>query len=160
RQADLVARFAREARAAVRIKSEYIARVLDVGTMPDGAPFIVMEHLDGMDLGEVLSTHGTLPTRQAAEFVLQACEALSVAHANGIIHRDIKPENLFVTKRTNGMDIIKVLDFGISKAALTGKGFAADLPLVKTLVLMGTPLYMSPEQIRASANIDYRTDVW
>src|SRR6185369_12014797 len=102
-----------------RIKSEHVARVFDVGILPDGAPFIVMEYLDGHDLSVVLQTRGPLPVQVAVEYVLQACEALAAAHASGVVHRDIKPENLFLNRRGGGTDIIKVLDFGISKMPLT-----------------------------------------
>jgi serine/threonine protein kinase len=157
---ELVARFAREARASLKIQSEYVARVFDVGALPDGSPFIVMEYLEGKDLYEAVRDTGPLPIKLAIEYVMQACEALAVAHASGIVHRDIKPENLFLTQRTQGMDIIKVLDFGISKMALTGSPFESHLPLVRTMMPMGSPVYMSPEQIRASADIDARTDIW
>jgi serine/threonine-protein kinase len=157
---ELVGRFAREARAAVKIKSEYVARVFDVGSLPNGAPFIVMEYLEGKDLYEIVHENGPLPVNTSVEYIMQTCEALAVAHASGIVHRDIKPENLFLTKRATGMDIIKVLDFGISKVALTGSVFESTLPLVKTQMPMGSPVYMSPEQIRASSDIDPRTDIW
>jgi len=158
-QAEIVARFMREAKAACRIKSEYVANVYDVGTQPDGSPFLVMEHLEGQDLGTVVSQRGQLNYREATEYVMQTCEALAVAHAQGVVHRDIKPENLFLTSRA-GMSVIKVLDFGISKAALTGSIFGSALPLVKTVNLMGTPLYMSPEQIRSADGGDMRSDIW
>jgi serine/threonine-protein kinase len=158
---ELVARFAREARASVKIKSEYVARVFDVGTMPhDGAPFIVMEHLDGKDLCDLVCEQGPLPIRSTAEYVMQACEALASAHAIGIVHRDIKPENLFLTKRSHGVDIIKVLDFGISKLSMAGSAIDNRLPLVKTTALVGSPMYMSPEQLRGSDDVDTRTDIW
>jgi serine/threonine-protein kinase len=157
---ELVGRFAREARASVKIKSEYVARVFDVGTLPDGIPFIVMEYLEGKDLFEVVREQGPLPIKVAVEYVMQACEALATAHAGGVVHRDIKPENLFLTHRAQGMDIVKVLDFGISKVALTGSAFEHKMPLVQTMMPMGSPVYMSPEQIRASKDIDARTDIW
>ena len=156
----MVARFAREAKAAASIKSEYVATVHDVGTMQDGAPYMVMELLDGKDLGAVVQERGVLGPRASTEYALHVCEALAVAHAKGIVHRDIKPENLMLTERTGGMRIVKVLDFGISKAALTGSIFRTDLPLVKTVNLMGTPLYMSPEQVRSSDTVDVRSDIW
>jgi serine/threonine protein kinase len=159
--AELVGRFAREARAACRIKSEYVARVWDVGNLPDGAPFIVMEYLDGKDLGDVLREEGPLPVKRAVEYIMHACEALAVAHVAGIVHRDVKPENLFlVQQQQGGMDVIKVLDFGISKVALTGSVHETKMPLVKTMMPMGSPVYMSPEQIRAKKDIDARTDIW
>jgi serine/threonine-protein kinase len=157
---EVVARFAREARASAKIKSEYVARVFDVGTLPDGAPFIVMEHLEGEDLATLLEQRGALPVKVAVEYVMHVCEALAAAHALGIVHRDIKPENLFLARRTQGMEVVKVLDFGISKVALTGTAFDTNLPLVRTLMPMGSPVYMSPEQIRASDDVDPRSDVW
>jgi len=158
-QTEIVARFMREAKAACSIKSEYVATVFDVGSLPDGSPFLVMEYLEGSNLGEVVEARGTLGCREAAEYIMQACEGLAVAHAKGVVHRDIKPENLFLTSRA-GMSIIKVLDFGISKAVLTGSIFGGALPQVRTINLMGTPLYMSPEQIRSAAGGDMRSDIW
>ncbi|HMJ14700.1 MAG TPA: serine/threonine-protein kinase [Polyangiaceae bacterium] len=157
---EIVARFSREARAAARIKSEYVARVFDVGSLPDGSPFIVMEYLAGEDLCTVVEKRGALPYKLAVEYVMQTCEALAAAHSLGIIHRDIKPENLFLARRPQGMDIVKVLDFGVSKVALTGSAFETDLPLIRTMMPMGSPVYMSPEQIRASHEIDARSDIW
>jgi eukaryotic-like serine/threonine-protein kinase len=156
----MVARFAREAKSAAAIKSEYVAMVYDVGVTSDNFPYIVMEYLDGKDLGAVLEESGALDARSAVEYALQACEALAVAHSKGIVHRDIKPENLLLTERSGGMRIVKVLDFGISKAALTGSIFGNTMPIVKTLNLMGTPLYMSPEQVRSSDHVDFRSDIW
>lgn len=156
---EVVGRFAREAKAAVRIKSEYSAAVYDVGVDPVRGPFMVMEYLDGQDLAETVTKNGPLPVRRAVEYVMQACEALSVAHAIGITHRDVKPENLFVTKRGDGREVVKVLDFGISKFALTGSTFGTHSP-VTTQGLMGSPVYMSPEQIRSTADVDHRADIW
>jgi eukaryotic-like serine/threonine-protein kinase len=158
-QGDLPAFFVREARGAVKIKSEHVARVFDVGTLPDGAPFIVMEYLDGIDLRVLLHEEGPPPVERTAEYVMQVCEALAAAHAIGIVHRDIKPENLFLVNREQGLDLVKVLDFGISKMTLTGSsidqsGLQASAPPV------GTPLYMSPEQLRGSRDLDARADIW
>ncbi len=157
---EVVGRFAHEALAAVRIKSEHVARVFDVGSMPDGTPFIVMEFLEGRDLFDVVAQDGPQPIRRAVDYVLQACEALADAHACGVVHRDIKPENLFLLQRSEGIELIKVLDFGISKLALTGSAVESKVPLVRTMLPMGSPVYMSPEQIRASKDIDCRTDIW
>jgi serine/threonine protein kinase len=154
---ELVERFAREARAAAKIRSEHVARVFDVGTLPDGVPFIVMEHLAGQDLADVLAHGGPLPVKVAVEYVMQACEALAAAHAAGVVHRDIKPENLFLTRHAQGLDFIKILDFGISKVALTPGGKRA---FARTTMPIGSPVYMSPEQIRSSENVDARTDIW
>lgn len=154
---ELVERFAREARAAAKIRSEHVARVFDVGVLPDGVPFIVMEHLAGQDLADVLQERGPLPVKVAVEYVMQACEALAAAHASGVVHRDIKPENLFLTKHAQGLDFIKILDFGISKVALAPGGKRG---FVRTMMPLGSPVYMSPEQIRSSDQVDARTDIW
>jgi serine/threonine-protein kinase len=157
---EVVARFAQEALASVRIKNEHVARVFDVGTLPNGFPFIVMEYLEGRDLYDLVVSNGAQPVKRAVDYVLQACEALADAHACGIVHRDIKPENLFLIQRAGGIEQVKVLDFGISKVALTGSALKSKVPFVRTMLPMGSPVYMSPEQIRASKNIDARTDIW
>jgi serine/threonine-protein kinase len=155
---EILARFAREARAAVRIKSEHVARVSDVGTLEGGAPYMVMEYLEGADLAERLQRDGALPVELAVEFVLQACEAIAEAHALGIVHRDLKPANLFVVRRADGILSVKVLDFGISKlASSTGP---SDVALTRTAAVMGSPLYMPPEQMSASRDVDHRADIW
>jgi len=156
---DVVARFASEARAVARIKSEHVAHVYDVGTLPDGAPFIVMEYLEGKDLADILAERRRLPVQTAVDYVLQACEALACAHAGGIVHRDIKPENLFLAQQAGSVEVIKVLDFGISKSAIAAVG-TTGRKSAKTTLPMGTPGYMSPEQIRACGNVDARTDIW
>src|SRR5579864_8602341 len=111
----LVERFAREARAAVRLKSDHVARVLDVGTLDTGSPYMVMEYLEGSDLGSLVERQGPMPVAMAVDCVLQACDAVAEAHALGIVHRDLKPRNLFMTTRNDGRALVKVLDFGISK---------------------------------------------
>jgi eukaryotic-like serine/threonine-protein kinase len=155
----VLSRFAREAKAAVSIKSEHVAKVFDVGTDDGIGPYIVMEYLEGRDLGAVLEFEGRLPIRRAVHYVMQACEALAVAHSAGITHRDIKPENLFLT-RQGDLERIKLLDFGISKAALTGTVFGDELSSSETSCLLGTPLYMSPEQIQRTEEVDQRADIW
>jgi serine/threonine-protein kinase len=154
---DAVARFMREARAAVKIKSEHVARVSDVGVLEDGTPYIVMEFLQGLDLAEWLRQRGPLPIPQAVEFVLQACEAIAEAHSLGIVHRDLKPANLFAVQRVDGVSAIKVLDFGISKT--TGSTPAGG-SITDTTTVMGSPSYMSPEQMESSHNVDAQTDIW
>ncbi len=156
---EAVGRFAREARAAVKIKSEHVARVIDVGTLETGAPFMVMEYLDGGDLSTWIQQRGVLPVEQAVEFVLQACEAVAEAHGLGIIHRDLKPSNLFCIRRSDGILSIKVLDFGISKLTASGSS-TSDLDMTKTTMTMGSPFYMSPEQMQSSRDVDARTDIW
>ncbi|MCW5835436.1 MAG: serine/threonine protein kinase, partial [Labilithrix sp.] len=158
-RSEVVGRFMYEAKAACSIKSEHSATVFDVGRTPEGVPFLVMELLEGKDLGSMITEGHRLDARAAAEYGMQVCDALAVAHAKGIVHRDIKPENLFLETRS-GLRSLKVLDFGISKTALTGSVLSTMLPLVKTQNLMGTPLYMSPEQVRAPDRVDPRTDIW
>jgi eukaryotic-like serine/threonine-protein kinase len=155
---DAVARFLREARAAARIQSEHIARVFDVGTLDSGEPYLVMEYLEGQDLEGLLHDKGKLPVEQVVEYALQACEGLAEAHAKGIVHRDLKPANLFLARRTDGSVRVKLLDFGISKLAPQAGGL--DVGMTSTQALMGSPLYMSPEQLRSSKNVDRRADLW
>ncbi len=154
-----VERFLREARAAVRIKSEHVARVFDVDLLEDGVPYMVVEFLEGVDLTHRLEKVGRLPPEEAVEFVLQACEAMAEAHALGIVHRDLKPSNLFLTHRANGEPLIKVLDFGISKMAQAPED-APRPSLTSTTGVFGSPMYMSPEQARSAKNVDIRTDIW
>ena len=150
----VVGRFVQEAQATARLKSEHVARVIDAGTLADGQPYMVMELLDGEDLGSWLAARGTIEPGLAIDLILQACEALSEAHSIGIVHRDIKPHNLFVTW-TTGAPTVKVLDFGISKV-LTGPSAV----LTQTQSVLGSPAYMSPEQMRSARTVDGRSDVW
>lgn len=156
---DAVARFLREAQTAVRIKNEHIAHVFDVATLDDGTPYIVMEYLEGSDLAAFLQQSGPLPVEQAVEFILQACEAIAEAHELGIVHRDLKPANLFVIRRADGLLSIKVLDFGISKNLSDSKP-ALHVAMTDTMVVMGSPAYMSPEQMESARKVDVQTDVW
>ncbi len=151
---EAIERFTREARAAARLKSEYVARVTDTGLF-DGIPYMVMEFLEGLDLGQLLEQRGTLPIAWACELTLQTAEALAEAHSLGIVHRDVKPTNLFVTWRPDGSAIAKVLDFGISKTSV-----GTDMQLTQTQSLLGTPAYMSPEQMRSARLVDSRSDIW
>jgi serine/threonine-protein kinase len=153
---EAVSRFQREARAASRLKSAHVAKVIDVGKLDDGAPYMVMEYLEGLDLGRLVGELKQLTVEDAVWFVVQACEAIAEAHGLGIVHRDIKPQNLFVTKRVDGRPLVKVLDFGISKSLDTGSAMS----LTRTTSVMGSPLYMSPEQMRSAKNIDARSDIW
>lgn len=149
-----VARFLREAQATVRLKSEHIARVIDVGTMPDGIPFMVMEHLEGNDLNQILRHHGPQVPEIVCDLMLQACEGMAEAHAMGIVHRDIKPSNYYITRRPDGSMLLKILDFGISK---TPVGYE---DLTGTQTIIGTPTYMSPEQMKSGKGTDARSDIW
>jgi eukaryotic-like serine/threonine-protein kinase len=157
KNAEAVARFVREARAAVRIKSEHVARVSDVGKLDNGAPYMVMEYLEGRDLAAMLEERGVLPPERAVELVLQACEAIAEAHGLGIVHRDLKPSNLFCVRRADGVLSVKVLDFGISKLT-SPEGRKAKI--THEDAVMGSPAYMSPEQMQASPEVDARTDIW
>jgi len=154
--AENIARFEREARNAVRLKSDHVAKVTDVGRLDDGAPYMVMEYLEGNDLDAVLAERGPLPIPVAVDFVLQACEAVAEAHSLGIVHRDLKPKNLFLATKHGGRSIVKVLDFGIAKQL----GVTEDMSLTRTTQVIGSPNYMSPEQLRASKDVDHRTDIW
>jgi serine/threonine-protein kinase len=154
---EAVARFLREAKAATRIKSEHVARVSDVGQLESGSPYIVMEYLDGRDLASWLDEHGPMAVEQAVDFLLQGCEAIAEAHALGIVHRDLKPPNLFCVKKPDGTLSIKVLDFGISKVTTPG---AASHAMTSTNTLLGSPLYMSPEQMAHTKGVDARSDIW
>ncbi len=157
-QPDAVARFLREARAAARIQSEYIARVFDVCTLDDGSPYIVMEYLEGHDLESLLPRTRTLPVEHIVDLVIQACFGLAEAHAKGVIHRDLKPANLFLTPLSDGSVRLKLLDFGISK--MVAAAGAEDASVTHHQLVMGSPLYMSPEQLRSSTNVDPRADIW
>jgi eukaryotic-like serine/threonine-protein kinase len=155
KSADAVARFSREARAAAKIQSEHVARVLDVATHANGAPYMVMEYLEGQDLDATLEEHKALPIERAVDYVLQALEALAEAHVAGIVHRDLKPANIFLARRADGSSVVKVLDFGISK--LAGE---KDYGLTSDSAQMGSPLYMSPEQLQRTRDTDARSDIW
>jgi serine/threonine-protein kinase len=158
---EAVARFTREARAAVKITGEHVARVLDVGVLDTGAPYMVMEFLEGGDLAAWLRQRGPLPIEQAVEFVLQACVAVAEAHSLGVIHRDLKPANLFCIRRSDGQLLVKVLDFGISKVVDAGRGSEPrGVSVTATSAVLGSPLYMSPEQMLSAKAADAQSDIW
>ena len=162
---DAVRRFLAEGRAAARLESVHVAKVLDVGTWENArrqiVPYLVMELLEGCDLETVLTTRGRLPVVEAVEYVFQACDAVAEAHAVGVIHRDLKPGNLFLTRKRDGAPNIKLLDFGISKSTLAPASEGASAKaMTADRELMGSPGYMSPEQVRSSKDVDARTDVW
>ena len=155
-------RFLREARVAVKLRSPHVARVMDVGTFKRGgkgmeSPYIVMEYLEGSDLEEVLEKSSPIEIEDAVEYLLHACEAVGEAHAHDIVHRDLKPANLFLTKHADGSPCVKVLDFGISKLTSAAQ---VDGSLTNTNSAMGTPYYMSPEQMRSAKSVDARSDIW
>jgi serine/threonine protein kinase len=168
------ARLSREAKALARIKSDHVARVLDVGTTLSVGPYMVMEYLEGTDLGDLLETEGPLPVARAVECVLQVCEALTVAHTAGITHRDIKPQNLFLA-RHGQFETLKILDFGIAEDAAPPSSVrpaeasedavvagSASLPAEGSAPppVYGTPSYMAPERVRNDPDADHRSDIW
>jgi serine/threonine-protein kinase len=155
------ARFLREGRAAAALHSQHVARVFDVGRMIDGAPFLVMELLQGRDLDKIVRAHGPLPLDEAVGYLLQACDAVAEAHMLGIVHRDLKPSNLFLAEQPGGLPMVKVLDFGISKTTkLDAEEGDQQAGLTATDATLGSPQYISPEQLRDSRNVDARTDLW
>jgi serine/threonine-protein kinase len=158
--ADAAPRFLREAQAAVRLKSEHVARVLDVGELPSGAPYMVMELLEGSDLDDLLQKQGAQPIQDAVHYILDACDAMAEAHAAGIVHRDLKPANLFLTTTADGGKSVKVLDFGISKDTGVPDSAQQGMKLTQTTTVFGSPLYMSPEQMRSARLTDARSDIW
>jgi serine/threonine-protein kinase len=149
-------RFAREARAAAKIRGEHVARVIDVGNFADGTPFMIMEYLEGNDLQKELAERGPLPVDEVVRYVLETCEALAEAHAARVVHRDLKPANMFLAVQPDRRRIVKVLDFGISKV----EGAAENPALTSTSAIMGTAYYMSPEQMTAPKTVDHRSDIW
>ena len=159
RSSAVVARFEREIRSAVKLRSEHVARVSDVGTHADYGPFMVMELLEGSTLAALVGT-GPLPFHRAAEYVIHACEGLAEAHVLGIVHQDVKPANLFLVQGNDGRPLLKVLDFGISKATLGEPRSIETATTGRSGSNMGTPHYLSPEQLRASRDVDLRADVW
>ncbi|WP_437774440.1 serine/threonine-protein kinase [Sorangium sp. So ce1097] len=159
---DASARFLREARAAMAIKSEHVTRVLDVGALDGGSLYIVMELLTGLDLSQLLKSRdgAPLPVDEAVDMILQAGEAIAEAHSLGIIHRDLKLTNLFRTTDADGSPFVKVLDFGLSKLVAPDAGGGLESSLTLTSVIVGSPHYMSPEQIRSLKHADARSDIW
>jgi serine/threonine protein kinase len=159
-KSDFVARLLQEARLASAIGHEHIVDVTDFGTTDDGRAFVAMEFLDGESLAQLVMREAPLPVERSLRIARQVASALDAAHAKGIVHRDVKPENVYLIRRGD-TDFVKVVDFGISKAVKQGQGEdAPDYRLTHTGLLLGTPLYMSPEQARGDENLDHRVDVW
>ena len=158
---EVLKRFDREQRVVQQLRGEHVARCLDGGVYKN-APYMVMEYLQGSDLAHLLKVQGPLPIDQAVEYLLQTCRAVAEAHAFGIIHRDLKPGNLFLTRRADGSPRIKVLDFGIAKAieppSIGGSGETTQL--TKTTTVMGSPFYMSPEQVISPRSVGAGSDIW
>lgn len=155
---EVVERFHREAHAATSVGNEHIIEVSDVGAFDDGAPFIVMEYLDGIEFGKLIEREGSLPIGRLVHIVSQVCEALAAAHARGIVHRDMKPENIYLIRRGSDSDFVKVLDFGISKMRESNEALGGGL--TKTGMALGTPYYMPPEQAQGVRDLDHRADVY
>ena len=156
--AEIASRFLREAQAAAAIGSDHIVDIYDVGQLPNGAPYLVMEYLDGEDLASVLKREGRLEPARAVEVILQLCEALEPAHERGIVHRDLKPANLILVHHSKLGQWLKVLDFGIAKvqAELSGQSRS----LTKTGSTMGTPFYMAPEQFQRAKHVEHWADIY
>ena len=146
-------RFVREAQAIGRLRSEHVCRLLDTGWLPDGAPFMVMEYLSGDDLEKLVAMRGPLPLWETADYALQVIDAIAEAHSQGIIHRDLKPANVFRAWTTDGASLIKVLDFGVAKAADGHHSTATN-------TVIGSPSFMAPEQIISSKRVDERADIY
>ena len=156
-QEEATGRFLREAKAVVRLKNEHVAKVFDVGTLENDEPYIVMEYLDGCDLSALAKKRGAIPVSEATDYLMQACEALAEAHSLGIIHRDVKLANLFVTRGPAGAPLVKVLDFGISKVNTFGE---SEHEMTAAASMLGSPRFMSPEQMRDPRAVDARSDIW
>jgi eukaryotic-like serine/threonine-protein kinase len=152
------ARFFREAQAAARINSPYVAKVRDLGELDSGEPYIVMELLEGSNLEDLLQAPEGIGVLRTARLALQACEALATAHAAGVIHRDIKASNLFLASAPDGSPLLKIVDFGISK--LSALGSTPEASLTATQMAIGSPLTMAPEQMRSAKDVDHRADIW
>jgi serine/threonine-protein kinase len=156
-QPELGRRFLREAQAAAQMKGDHVARVMDADTLRTGEPYLVMEFLEGEDMAAVVQRLGPLSVGEATGYLLQACEAVHEAHALKVVHRDLKPGNLFLTKGADGKPYVKVLDFGLSKVLTSDWGSQS---LTDSNHVVGSPHYMSPEQIRTPREVDERTDIW
>jgi serine/threonine-protein kinase len=154
REEEAEERFLREGLAVGKLRSEHVIRVYDVGKLPTGEPYIVMEYLDGKDLAALLAERGRFDVESAVSLILQACEGVAEAHSVGVVHRDIKPANLFVIRGLDGSPCVKMLDFGVAKLGTRG------LSLTVTQQMLGSPLYMSPEALNGSKDVDARTDIW
>ena len=150
-------RFLREARACARLKGDHVVRVFDVGELDAETPYMVLEYLEGMDLEERIARSKPVPVAEAVGYVLQICAALAEAHAQGVVHRDLKPGNVFLSRLADGSTRVKILDFGISKDLFDAP--SGEQSRTEDGILVGSPLYMAPEQVRAD-EIDTRADIW
>jgi serine/threonine-protein kinase len=155
----IVKRLKQEAQLATSLDHEHIIRVTDFGNTDDGRTYVVMEFLEGESLAECLSRESKLPEQRILRIASQTASALAAAHAKGIVHRDIKPENVFLLKRKE-LDFVKVVDFGISKNLRQSDEQEEQPRLTQTGMVLGTPLYMSPEQARGDDDLDHRVDIY
>ncbi|HEY4013237.1 MAG TPA: serine/threonine-protein kinase [Polyangiaceae bacterium] len=151
-------RFDAEAKAAARLQSRHVVQVFDNGTLDDGTPYIAMELLSGENLEQRIQRGGPIALAETVDILAQCARALARAHAAGIVHRDIKPENVFLAHEPDGdADVVKILDFGVAKVTMAIEGWTSK---TGTGAMLGTPIYMSPEQVRASRDVDHRTDLY
>lgn len=157
---EIVDRFRSEARRAARFRGEHVVRVLDVGDLPTGTPYIVMELLEGRDLADLLKERGRLHPSEAVQYLLQACLGLAEVHASGVVHRDLKPQNLFLTQAIDQSTVLKILDFGVAKELLLTLETGSGEPITRTNSMLGSPQYMSPEQVRSARSVGIATDIW
>lgn len=157
---EFVQRFVREARAAVRIQGEHVARITDVGRLASGAPYMVREYLRGPDLAEVLKVRGPLPVAEAVDYIVQACEGVAEGHMLGVVHRNIRPTSLVVARRSDGAPLVKVFDFAASESLHVDPFTERAVSLVGTSAIMASLPYLAPEQIRDPHDVDYRADVY
>jgi eukaryotic-like serine/threonine-protein kinase len=157
---EFVQRFVREARAAVRIQGEHVARVTDVGRLESGAPYMVREYLRGPDLAEVLKVRGPLPIPEAVDYIIQACEGVAEGHALGVVHRNLRPTSLVVARRSDGLPLVKVFDFAASETLHVNPFTERAVSLVGTSAIMASLPYLAPEQIRDPHDVDFRADVY
>ena len=156
-RAEVTKRFLREADILLRVRSENVSRIIDVGNLDDGAPFIVMDHLEGEDFASLLE-RGPRPVIEAVDLVIEACAGVAAVHAVGIVHRDVKPANLFIARVADGRHVIKLLDFGIAK--LPADGAVSDVKLTRDFGVLGSVHYMAPEQMLGEPDVGSRADVW
>jgi serine/threonine protein kinase len=160
-EAELIERFEREARAASAIGHPNIVQVFDAGGDLGGTPYLVMEYLEGQSLGDLLYDHGALEIGRSIDICCQVLAGLGAAHSAGILHRDLKPDNIFITSDAQGQELVKILDFGISKVlSIADPSIIGDSRATRVGTVLGTPLYMSPEQAGGRADLDLRADLW
>jgi serine/threonine-protein kinase len=156
-ESQVLARFVEEARTCMRLIHPNIVRMLECGTAEEGSPYLVMELLEGVPLGAYTQNGGRVPPAQAVPILQGILAGLAAAHAQGIVHRDLKPDNVFLTRANDGTFVVKVLDFGIAKVMDEAGGMGTR---TRTGMLLGTPAYMSPEQVKDARDVDQRADLW